>query len=289
MRRINSKTGKEFQRGDVREDGYIFIRYLIKRPIKKDGFVREEWLNPKRKEYGQKRLDLRTGKPFKKGAYNKNRTKQFWDYVVKSNDKEGFCYENWYRPEKYEAAIKQERSHSNRYKGEMKALSISGDLKKRLNPSTKREFKSGERDEFGRYFLTYTRNSRTRSGYIGEYWGDENAFLRRQIHSIRQNAKNRAKINGVDFTVTTDFLEKIFPQDYVCPVLGIKMEWLGNVNNSPSLDRIIPKFGYIENNVAWISWRANVLKLHRTPAVLRKIAEWIENELSQRKRQQNGP
>ena len=44
MKRLNPKTGKEFKRGDIREDGYCFLTYLFR--VKKDGFYREAWTKP---------------------------------------------------------------------------------------------------------------------------------------------------------------------------------------------------------------------------------------------------
>ncbi len=53
----------------------------------------------------------------------------------------------------------------------------------------------------------------------------------------------------------------------VCLVLGIKLDWGRNGcnNNSPSLDRINPKLGYIKGNVRIISNLANTMKSNATP------------------------
>ena len=50
--------------------------------------------------------------------------------------------------------------------------------------------------------------------------------------------------------------------------------------NSPSLDRIIPDLGYVEENVAFKSMAANTLKLNRTPFVLRRIADFVETHVA---------
>lgn len=61
-----------------------------------------------------------------------------------------------------------------------------------------------------------------------------------------------------------DHLINIFPEDSMCPVLNIRMEfgggWSSARRNSPSLDRIDPSLGYTLSNVRWISNRANILK-----------------------------
>ena len=54
----------------------------------------------------------------------------------------------------------------------------------------------------------------------------------------------------------------------------------GDLKSSPSLDRIVPDFGYVEGNVAFICGRANTLKLNRTPDVLRRIADYVEDQIS---------
>lgn len=57
-----------------------------------------------------------------------------------------------------------------------------------------------------------------------------------------------------------------------CPIFGIKLvPGVGRQSpNSPSLDRIIPKKGYVPGNVQVISWRANSLK---KDANLRELAD----------------
>ena len=52
----------------------------------------------------------------------------------------------------------------------------------------------------------------------------------------------------------------------------------GNIPMSPSLDRQIPKLGYVQGNVAVISHKANSLKNDCTdPSVFRRLADWMES------------
>lgn len=46
MKRLNPKTGLPFKRGDIREDGYIFLSYRPDKPITRIGFYREVWSSP---------------------------------------------------------------------------------------------------------------------------------------------------------------------------------------------------------------------------------------------------
>ena len=57
VKRLNPATGKPFERCETRDDGFIFIKYSTKKPIKKDGYFREEWHASDRKKYGNKRFN----------------------------------------------------------------------------------------------------------------------------------------------------------------------------------------------------------------------------------------
>ena len=46
MKRTNPQTGEVFKKGDVREDGRIFLSYQIARGIKRDGYFGEHWVTP---------------------------------------------------------------------------------------------------------------------------------------------------------------------------------------------------------------------------------------------------
>ena len=276
MKRLNPATGRPFEKGETREDGFTFVRYLTKRPIKADGFFVEDWKNPKRKTYGEKRLNPDTQKPYDRGDFNSDKTKQFWQYVQNSSDKNGFCYETWLTPLKFKAAMKQQNNYGKKHKEETKRLAASGTLKRRLNPDTGKEFKEGERNEEGKIFATYVGQEKTKDGFVGEYWVNEKQFLRRKISQTLRHTKYRAEKKNLENNLTLEYLYEIFPKDYICPIFKTKMDWLGTSANSPSLDRIIPDLGYVEGNVAFISGAANTLKLNRTPIILRKIADFVE-------------
>jgi len=46
MQRLNPKTNKPFERGDVREDGHVFWQY--RNHVKRNGFFSEIWTHPER-------------------------------------------------------------------------------------------------------------------------------------------------------------------------------------------------------------------------------------------------
>lgn len=90
-------------------------------------------------------------------------------------------------------------------------------------------------------------------------------------------ARLRAKAAGVPCTITTSDI--VIPTH--CPILGIELKrnegasvpWAA----SPSLDRVVPKLGYIPGNIQVISHRANTIKNDATIEELKLIVEHLEN------------
>lgn len=83
--------------------------------------------------------------------------------------------------------------------------------------------------------------------------------------------KSRAKMLGQQFTIQVSDI--VVPD--VCPVLGIRLNHhartSGMKDDSPSLDRIDPKKGYVPGNIRVISGRANLLKSNATVAEMELI------------------
>jgi hypothetical protein len=91
------------------------------------------------------------------------------------------------------------------------------------------------------------------------------------------NAKYRAKRFSVPFSLT----EADVPIPKFCPILGLKLEKQRDVhkNNSPSIDRINPKRGYVRGNVQVVSHRANYIKNNETdPKVFEAIAAYLRKQ-----------
>ena len=113
MKRINPDTGKHFRRGDIREDGYIFVRYEKSRTNKSTGNYFENWLSPKawktEKKRGEeyrknrrnshkqnpfpKRINPLTKKPFKYG--DEENGMYFHRYNFHNTKQTGFRSEQW--------------------------------------------------------------------------------------------------------------------------------------------------------------------------------------------------
>lgn len=100
---------------------------------------------------------------------------------------------------------------------------------------------------------------------------DARKYRTRPAWKLVENARGRAKAAGLAFNITED--DVIIPK--YCPVLGIKLKrgrGNGPSPNSPSLDRIDPRKGYVKENVWVISHRANRIKNNATPEELMLVA-----------------
>lgn len=97
----------------------------------------------------------------------------------------------------------------------------------------------------------------------------------KQIASaLWSSAKKRAESKSIPFAITqSDIMVPAF-----CPVLGLRLKpGPGRVHDaSPTLDRIVPRLGYVPGNVLVISMRANRLKSDATVAELRAIAGFYD-------------
>lgn len=84
-------------------------------------------------------------------------------------------------------------------------------------------------------------------------------------------ARKRAKQEGLPFILSVDDL--VVPTH--CPVLGVKMV-VGHRDNAPSLDKVVPELGYVKDNVAVMSKRANRIKDNASLAELQQIVSFLK-------------
>lgn len=93
------------------------------------------------------------------------------------------------------------------------------------------------------------------------------------------NKKINAKADNREFTIV--FEDIVFPKD--CPVLGIPLDYLGTnprADNYPTYDRLNNNLGYVNGNVAIISWRANRIKNDGTAEEHSRIAAFLTRNSS---------
>lgn len=89
-----------------------------------------------------------------------------------------------------------------------------------------------------------------------------------------KSARFRAIRDNIPFNIEYD--DFIVPLK--CPILDIPLIVSSQCSeNSPSLDRIIPDLGYVKNNVAVISVKANRLKQEMCIADIYKLINYIRS------------
>jgi hypothetical protein len=105
--------------------------------------------------------------------------------------------------------------------------------------------------------------------------------IRRKSHRILNKemlmlacSKKRAHKKGLEFNLT---IEDINIPEY-CPVLGIKLVFdnYKMLDDSPTLDRIDSKKGYIKGNVCVISSRANQIKSNGSIDEHQKVIDYMK-------------
>ncbi len=98
-------------------------------------------------------------------------------------------------------------------------------------------------------------------------------------YSLFNNAKYRAKKNNLEFSITIDDI--IIPE--LCPIFLIKLITGSSktIPQTPSLDRINPKIGYIKSNIWVISHRANKIKNDASVEELKMVAYGLELKLKE--------
>ena len=159
-----------------------------------------------------------------------------------------------------------------------KKIKLKIQPRKRLNPKTKKPYKIGEYIGNGKYFREYRKYpDKSNEEYFMEWhFASKEHMLRGRLHILVGNLKIRAKNKAVPFDIDTDYLQKLFPGDWKCPVLGVELIWGGERNNSPSLDRILPEMGYVRGNVRFMSDRANRVLNNATLEDLKKVSEYLK-------------
>ena len=92
---------------------------------------------------------------------------------------------------------------------------------------------------------------------------------------MRLICRFRAKREGIPFSLEKEDI--VIP--VMCPVLKIKLTTPGKgvCENSPTIDRIDSKKGYIKENIAVISMRANRLKNNATISEIEQILAWMKS------------
>lgn len=91
--------------------------------------------------------------------------------------------------------------------------------------------------------------------------------------------RKRSAKAGIPFNLTCDDLLEAFPKDGRCPVLGMTLVFgpngsRGNRTNA-SVDRTIPRLGYVRGNISIVSMRANSIKQDASASEVARVAAWM--------------
>jgi hypothetical protein len=106
---------------------------------------------------------------------------------------------------------------------------------------------------------------------------------KKRLSRLLDGARDRAKDRSTKFSISSKDILNIWPQDNKCPVCLVLMERTKDGSpkpNSPSLDCIQPKLGYIMDNIAIICYRCNCCKSNETdPEAFFRIGRWLQLKL----------
>ena len=97
--------------------------------------------------------------------------------------------------------------------------------------------------------------------------------------------KNKAEELKLDFNLDPHYLKNIFPVDGKCPALNMPFEKGTNGisrDESPTVDRIDNKLGYLKDNVQWVSRLANNIMTSATPDQVIKVGEYFKNMMEEK-------
>ena len=126
----------------------------------------------------------------------------------------------------------------------------------------------------------YEKNKESVLKRVKEYNSKEENKLKKQksqanLHFRYVDIKGRSRKNNIEFNLTEEYLESIYPADGICPLLNIALDWDSppRHDSTPSLDRIDNNKGYIKGNVQWVSWRANRLMSNMQPDEILMLAQ----------------
>lgn len=107
--------------------------------------------------------------------------------------------------------------------------------------------------------------------------------LEEKLKDTLARVKKRSQDKCVPFDLTLEDLKAQYTTH--CPILKIELNWYnpanegGRAEDTPALDRVDPKLGYIKGNVRFISTLANMMKSSATRIQLETFCNNIFNYL----------
>ncbi len=226
----------------------------------------------------KRRINKATGLEYQKGDSPSDEDlprrlgKTFWLYrdnkILQRGTLKGYCKEEWVTQEqisKYASATRER-------------VSRPGIREK--NPATGRDWRRGEVCEKRGIFWEYTRETNNDGFKVSVFFDSYEKYHTERIKTIFMKRRIFAKRKGIAFDVDANYFIEIFPADGICPVLGIKLDWTQKKNSpeNPSIDRIMPAVGYTRGNLAWISYRANMIKGDATIEEIKCVIDYMQEK-----------
>ena len=154
---------------------------------------------------------------------------------------------------------------------------MSEDKRKSVYKKRDEKRRNAYRDRKAKWIkkLEYQRGVREKIRGTKEGLWDADAWC-----SVLSSVRRRAKQKGLPFNLTAKYMISITPE--FCPVLGIPLYRSitgGATPNSPSIDRIHPHLGYIQDNVIVVSMLANSIRSSATPDQIMSVGNFYKNLL----------
>lgn len=151
-----------------------------------------------------------------------------------------------------------------------------------MKPPKPTEYKHGEvHTPTGRIFLGYIYNNPLNKWY--ELLYKSKTVFGAQLEIMLNNSKQRAIKDESFYDIDFEYLKSIATQ--TCPVFGIQLAWgtlgEGSSDNSPSLDKIKPEWGYVKGNVVIMSHLANKIKQDVGWEEIMCLAVWLKEKIKE--------
>jgi hypothetical protein len=188
--------------------------------------------------------------------------------LIKTGNLKGYFKEEW-------STLDELKRQKNKKKERYTRIG-----KKEINPKTEEFWKRGEICDKRGIFWEYSRDVKDDGFYTCIFFDEYTKYHQERIKTIFMKRRIVAKKNNLPFALDYNYLFDIFPKDYLCPILGIKMEWthIRNASENPSLDRIKPELGYVKGNVIWVSYRGNMLKNNASIEELEMLIDYLKKK-----------
>lgn len=162
--------------------------------------------------------------------------------------------------------------------------------REKLNAAS-REYGRKNKERLAEVRKTYQEQNREKLCAVSREYGQKNKEKIRTREIARRKTKEgyaatvaggsrgRARRAGLPHNITKEDVLAVIPEDGLCPVFGRKMTFgAPRTRDTASLDKIIPKKGYVVGNIAVVSLRANELKSDATADEILAVGNWLKGK-----------